>query len=115
MHPKNKQVRRKVLSGGLKNPNPRQEVNLVVIYIYFSALALHLEKKSYHCIIILKPHVSTFTVCKKPQEYSPWWDKNKNTMHSIISEKPKILDRQPTEFYHFENISNLKNNKSQDG
>jgi hypothetical protein len=39
MHPKNEQDRRKVLSEGLKNLNPRREVTSVVIYIYF--LALH--------------------------------------------------------------------------
>jgi hypothetical protein len=32
-------IRKKFLSGGLKNPNPRREVTSVVIHIYF--LALH--------------------------------------------------------------------------
>jgi hypothetical protein len=39
MHPKNKQDWRRVLSEELKNPNPHQEVKLIVIHIYF--LALH--------------------------------------------------------------------------
>ena len=50
----------------------------------------------HHCIINPKPHVNTSMVCKNTQEYLLWRRKNKNTMHALYSENPKILDRHPT-------------------
>jgi hypothetical protein len=60
--------------GGLKTPNPRQEVKSAVIHIYSLALhelffplayllfciSIRKEKQKFYCIMDLKPHMNDF-------------------------------------------------------
>ena len=39
---------------------------------------------------------------KNLQEYLWWWHKNRNTMHTLYLENPKILDRHPAKDLPFQ-------------
>jgi hypothetical protein len=101
MHPRNEGLlSSQVLSGGLKNPNPRREVTLVVIHICFPALhesffslayllfyiccASRKENKN-HIIVHyknLKPHVNNSMVYKSHGNIH--CGGIKNTMHTYF-------------------------------